>query len=172
MTTKRVSTRKAEAIKTVKWESSDTFYMKRSLAHIQRKLDRISELSHRLEVEAPDLTTAELITRLKKKKQRLIKKIFVKDRRYLVPLRTAPYYAIKCHGNLMNTIGGIKINEHMEVMGKQGHPVPGLFAAGVDTGGWESETCCAILSGSAFGFAVNSGRIAGENANTYSAIMK
>jgi fumarate reductase flavoprotein subunit len=99
-------------------------------------------------------------------------RIFVKDRRYLVPLRTAPYYAIQCHGNLMNTIGGIKINEHMEVLGKQGHPIPGPYAAGVGTGGWESETYCAILSGSAFGFAVNSGRIAGENANTYNAIKK
>jgi glycine/D-amino acid oxidase-like deaminating enzyme len=40
----------------------------------------------------------------------------------------------------------------------------GLYAAGVDTGGWESTTYCAILSGSTLGFAINSGRIAAENA--------
>jgi fumarate reductase flavoprotein subunit len=89
--------------------------------------------------------------------------IFVKDRKYLVPIRIAPYYAIKCHADFMNTIGGIKINEHMEVLGKEDNPIPGLYGAGVDVGGWQSDTYCAVLSGSAFGFAVNSGRIAGEN---------
>ena len=58
-------------------------------------------------------------------------------------------------------------DERMEVLGKQDSPIRGLYAAGVDTGGWESETYCCVLSGSAFGFAVNSGRIAGENAAGY-----
>jgi glycine/D-amino acid oxidase-like deaminating enzyme len=40
----------------------------------------------------------------------------------------------------------------------------GIFAAGVDTGGWVSETYFIKLSGFAFGYAVNSGRISGENA--------
>lgn len=79
-------------------------------------------------------------------------------------MRTAPYYAIKCHADFMNTIGGIKINERMEVLGKEDNPIAGLYGAGVDVGGWQSDTYCAVLSGSAFGFAVNSGRIAGENA--------
>ncbi|HUW64073.1 MAG TPA: FAD-dependent oxidoreductase [Spirochaetia bacterium] len=90
--------------------------------------------------------------------------LFTKDRRYLVPLRTPPYYAISCHVSLMGTIGGIKINEKMEVLDKQDKCIRGLYAAGADTGGWESDTYCDVLSGHAFGFAVNSGRIAGENA--------
>lgn len=90
--------------------------------------------------------------------------IFTKDRRYLLPLLTVPYYAIRGHLGFLDTIGGIKVNEHMEVIDNQDNPIPGLFAAGVDTGGWESDTYCTMLSGSAFGFAINSGRIAGENA--------
>jgi len=90
--------------------------------------------------------------------------IYGKDRVYLKPLRTPPYYAIRCYPGLLTTIGGIKINEHMEVLDKKDNPIWGLYAAGVDTGGWESETYCCVLSGSAFGFAINSGRIAGENA--------
>ncbi len=90
--------------------------------------------------------------------------IFAKDPRYLTPLRTAPYYAMECHPGFIGTIGGIKINHHMEVINVQGKPIPGLYAVGVDTGGWESETYCAILAGSTFGFALNSGRIAAENA--------
>lgn len=93
--------------------------------------------------------------------------IFAKDRSYLLPLRTPPYYAIRCRACFLSTLGGIKINEYMEVLDQQDNPIPGLYAAGVDVGGWESDTYCDRLSGSAFGFAVNSGRIAGENAARY-----
>ncbi len=91
-------------------------------------------------------------------------KIFCKERRYLLPLRTPPFYAMKCHVGFIGTIGGIKINHRMEVLDLKDRPIQGLYAAGVDTGGWESDTYCARLSGSTFGFAINSGRIAGENA--------
>lgn len=94
--------------------------------------------------------------------------LFVKDPRYLIPLRTPPYYALKCHSGFLGTIGGIKINHHMEVINTQGRPIPGLYAAGVDTGGWQGDTYTGRdLAGSAFGFALNSGRIAGENAALY-----
>ena len=90
--------------------------------------------------------------------------IFAKERVYLAPLRTSPYYAIKAKADFLDTLGGIKINEHMEVLDKQDNPIQGLYAAGVTTGGWEADTYCALLSGAASGYAFNSGRIAGENA--------
>jgi fumarate reductase flavoprotein subunit len=55
----------------------------------------------------------------------------------------------------------------MQVLDPNDQAIPGLFAAGVVTSGWESEIYCSELSASAFGFAVNSGRIAGENAAAY-----
>ena len=91
----------------------------------------------------------------------------LKDRRYLFPLRTPPYYALKCYQGFLGTIGGLKINHYMEVLNHQDDPIQGLYAAGSVTGGWESDTYCLQLSGSAFGFALNSGRIAGENALKY-----
>jgi fumarate reductase flavoprotein subunit len=93
--------------------------------------------------------------------------VFAKDRRYLDALRTPPYYALKCYPRFLGTIGGIKINHRMEVLDRSDDPIPGLYAAGVDTGGWEIDTYNAVLSGSTFGFAINSGRIAGENAARY-----
>jgi fumarate reductase flavoprotein subunit len=92
---------------------------------------------------------------------------FLKQRRFLTPLETPPYYALRCCQGFLGTIGGIKINQHMEVLDKQDKPIPGLYAVGAGTGGWESDTYCLELSGSAFGFAINSGRIAGENAVTH-----
>lgn len=93
--------------------------------------------------------------------------VFAKERRYLQALRTPPFYAIKCVVSYLGTVGGILVNEHMEVLDRQREPIPGLFAAGVDAGGWESDTYCVELAGSTFGFALNSGRIAGERAQEF-----
>jgi fumarate reductase flavoprotein subunit len=93
--------------------------------------------------------------------------MFMKDPKVLQPLRIPPYYAFKCVQSFHGTIGGIKINHRMEVLDQQDNPIPGLYAGGIDTGGWESDTYCLTLSGSTFGFALNSGRIAGENASKY-----
>lgn len=90
--------------------------------------------------------------------------IFGKDRMFLKSLRTPPYYALKAYPGLLTTIGGIKINERMEVIGKNDKPIPGLYAGGNDTGGWVSGTYDINLAGVTCGFAVNSGRMAGENA--------
>jgi fumarate reductase flavoprotein subunit len=94
-------------------------------------------------------------------------RLFAKDRRYLDALRTPPYYALRCYPRFLSTIGGIKINHRMEVLDREDNPIPGLYAAGVDTGGWEADTYNAVLSGTAFAFSVNSGRIAAENAARY-----
>jgi len=91
-------------------------------------------------------------------------RLFAKRPENLIPLRTPPFYALKCSSAFLDTIGGIKINERMQVISQNGMVIPGLYAAGVITGGWEGETYCALLLGSARGFALSSGRIAGENA--------
>jgi fumarate reductase flavoprotein subunit len=93
---------------------------------------------------------------------------FAKDPRFLIPLQNPPYYAIKLCQVFVDTIGGIKINHHMEVLLPNDNPIPGLYAVGVCAGGWVSESYCMILSGSAFGFAINSGRIGGKTAAEYS----
>jgi fumarate reductase flavoprotein subunit len=92
---------------------------------------------------------------------------FVKDAKFLMPLQTPPYYALRCCQSFHGTLGGIKINHHMEVLDQKGSPIPGLFAGGNDVGGWEAKTYGIVLPGSAFGFALNSGRIAGERVVVY-----
>ncbi len=91
-------------------------------------------------------------------------RLFAKQPENLIPVRTPPFYALKCSSAFLDTIGGIKINERMEVVSQAGKPILGLYAAGVITGGWEGETYCAHLLGSARGFALSSGRIAGKSA--------
>lgn len=93
--------------------------------------------------------------------------IFTKDRKYLIALRTPPYYAIRGNAQISDTMGGVKINERAEVLDMQDNPIPGLYAAGVVAGCYESENYCYALSGHNVGFALNSGRIAAENALRY-----
>lgn len=99
--------------------------------------------------------------------------IFAKERRFLVPLRNPPYYAIRYGIHIIDTIGPVRINQHMEVLDKQDNPISGLYAAGVVTSGWQSDDYCGdLLFASALGFSMNSGRIAGENATEYALKQK
>jgi fumarate reductase flavoprotein subunit len=93
--------------------------------------------------------------------------VFAKDKSYLTPIRKAPYYAIRAIAHCGETMGGIKVNERMEVQDRSGKLIPGLFAAGVITDGWMPQTYCTEMFGSACSYAINSGRIAGENAAAF-----
>jgi fumarate reductase flavoprotein subunit len=55
----------------------------------------------------------------------------------------------------------------MEVLNEHNNIIAGLFASGNDTGGWSADTYNYTLTGTAFSYAINSGRIAGENAAEY-----
>jgi fumarate reductase flavoprotein subunit len=93
--------------------------------------------------------------------------IFIKERRFLQPLRTPPYYAIRGITSLGGTTGGIKVNERMEVLDTKYDVIPGLYAAGVIADGWQGQTPCGEGAGGPLTFAMNSGRIAGESAAEY-----
>ncbi len=90
---------------------------------------------------------------------------FAKDSKYLFPVKTPKFYAVKARTVCLGTMGGIKINEKAEVLDKKDVVIPGLYAAGFDAGGMYGDSypikCASGLSSS---FAFNSGRIAGKNA--------
>ena len=86
---------------------------------------------------------------------------------YLKALRNPPYYAAKCYPWHLGSIGGIKVNERMEVLNKDRQWIRGLYACGSDTGGWSGPTYNRFLAGAGASFAINSGLIAGENAAHY-----
>lgn len=93
--------------------------------------------------------------------------LFAKNPKYIRPVRTSKFYAFKAVPFALGTLGGIKINHKTEVLNKAQEAIPGLYAAGNDAGGMYGDSYDVVLSGSTLGFAVNSGRIAGENASQY-----
>jgi len=94
--------------------------------------------------------------------------LLLKSKDYLIPLTRPPYYAVKGIVDCGETMGGVRVNEFMEAQDANGRTIPGLYVAGVLADGWASQTyCCREMSGSAYGFALTSGRIAGESAARY-----
>jgi fumarate reductase flavoprotein subunit len=67
----------------------------------------------------------------------------------------------------LGTLGGIKINHKTEVMDKEENIIPGLYTVGNDANDMYVDSYNSYLSSGTLGFAVNSGRIAGENALRY-----
>lgn len=92
---------------------------------------------------------------------------FLKDRKYLLPLCTPPYYAISCFQAFDTTLGSIRINHRMEVINKQFSPISGLYAAGDNANGVISYYYFYRYPGTGAGFTFFSGYSAGENAAKY-----
>ena len=90
---------------------------------------------------------------------------FIKDPKYLKPIRKPPYYAILGVIGYGYTSGGIKINERMEVISKKGGIISGLYAAGNNAGDWTTQNYA--QGGTSLTFAFCSGYIAGESAAKY-----
>lgn len=140
---------------------------------LQRGIDRgfvfvgssIKELAGKMKVDAARLqATIDEYNRMSDQRQDTL---FVKDAKYIQPVRTAKFYAMKAVPFALGTLGGIKINHKTEVIDKNQVAIPGLYAAGNDAGGLYGDSYDVVLAGSTLGFAINSGRIAGENALTY-----
>ena len=79
------------------------------------------------------------------------------------------YYAIEVSPAVHHTMGGVRINTNAEVLGKNGRPIKGLYAAGEVTGGIHGAN---RIGGNAVADITVFGKIAGENAATYSKSVK
>ena len=93
--------------------------------------------------------------------------LFTKDHRYMRPIQTPKFYAARHYPGAYGSVGGIKINHKTEVVGTDWNTIPGLFAAGTDACSIYGDSYVFIMPGNSMGFAVNTGRIAGENALKY-----
>ncbi|MCD8324995.1 MAG: FAD-binding protein, partial [Clostridiales bacterium] len=92
--------------------------------------------------------------------------IFNKKHKYLRPIEGNVWggsIALSAYGSL----GGIKINYKTQVLDEDDRAIPGLFAAGTDVCDIYAGTYLYKLPGNTMGFAVNTGRMAGEYASDY-----
>jgi fumarate reductase flavoprotein subunit len=92
--------------------------------------------------------------------------LFAKDPKFLRPVRKPKFYAFKIIPMAYGTVGGIMINAKTEVMNEDHEAIPGLYAAGDCANGAISHNfwLAFTLRGLPSSFALNTGRVAGENA--------
>ncbi len=90
-----------------------------------------------------------------------------KPKKYMKPLKKAPYYAARFRPGAYGTLGGIKVNKEMEVLRPDWEKIPGLYAAGTDACNIYGDSYMFLLPGNTMGFCVNSGRFAGESAASF-----
>ena len=80
---------------------------------------------------------------------------------WALPLAKPPFVAYSATGGITFTFGGLRINEHAEVIGTDWRPIPGLYACGEMVGGLYYDNYPAgtgLVAGAVFG------RIAGRHA--------
>ena len=77
------------------------------------------------------------------------------------PMTEGPYYATPMVPAVHHTMGGLQINADAQVMNKNGHVIPGLFAAGEVTGGVHGSN---RVGGNGIADAMVFGRISGRSA--------
>jgi fumarate reductase flavoprotein subunit len=92
---------------------------------------------------------------------------FGKNIRYMRPIREKKFYAMKFGPSGYGSLGGIMVNDFLQVLTDAGDPILGLYSAGTDCCGIFGDTYDFYLPGSTMGFAINSGRMAGMNAVDY-----
>lgn len=90
--------------------------------------------------------------------------LYQKDAKYLLPMQEGPYYAMKVVTRYLTSLGGLKINENMQILDENEQAIEGLYAAGVDAAGVLYGDAYVDIDGAGFGWAFNSGRMAAMEA--------
>ncbi|HIY83527.1 MAG TPA: FAD-dependent oxidoreductase [Candidatus Rubneribacter avistercoris] len=128
--------------------------------------DTIEELAAAMEVDAEAMRAS--VDRYNDLCERGVDEDYLKDPAYLMPVEQGPFYAIRLDPSVTNTIGGLDVDYHNQVLDVEGSPIPGLYCVGVDGNKLYKETYNYAMSGGLVSFAIYSGLTAGEHAfSTY-----
>ena len=98
--------------------------------------------------------------------------ILLKDRKYLQPLVGKRFYACRVFCGAYGSLGGVMINHRLEVLTENWEKIDGFYAVGSDVCDLYNGTYQYLLAGNTMGFAVNSGRMAGEYAAEYASSLE
>lgn len=86
---------------------------------------------------------------------------FGKDPYYLRAVSEGPFYVVRGKLNTLTSLNGVKVNADLQVLDKNDHVIPGLYAIGHDAGGMYGDSYdLKVGEGTASSFAVTSGLMA------------
>ncbi|MBO4365659.1 MAG: FAD-dependent oxidoreductase [Eggerthellaceae bacterium] len=82
--------------------------------------------------------------------------------KYIIALDTPPFKAAEIHYTMAVTLGGVLVNDHLQVRDAEGAGIPGLYAAGNTVGRRYSRYYEDILTGNSNAFALVHGYLSGQ----------
>lgn len=134
-------------------------YLKMGLV---KKADSLDELARQMEIPAQTfLANVEKYNQMYRQGK---DSDFGKLPSRLSSLEKAPYYAAKLAGMLICSLSGLRVTTQMEVMDKDSNVIPGLYAAGNDSGSFFAQGYPELFGGLALGRTATFGRLAGQSA--------
>ncbi|GMG97007.1 FAD-dependent oxidoreductase [Tepidimicrobium xylanilyticum] len=152
----------------IKWENTPIDYTPLLDAAVGTgvvfKGNTLKELAKNMGVDANRFI--ESVNQYNKAIEEGIDNMFFADTERLIPVVEGPFYAVKYVARNLGTLGGVRINEKIEAVDKNGKPIPGLYVAGADAGGMYGKSYV-DFEGGTLGFAYTSGRLAGINSAEY-----
>lgn len=120
--------------------------------------ESIDELAKILDVDAENLK--ETVDRYNSFVEKGKDEDFGREAKYMTAkIKEGPYYLVEQKPRFATTLGGLKINEKLQVINKEGQVIEGLFAAGDVAGGARGDDS---IPGSDVGWALTSGFTAGK----------
>jgi fumarate reductase flavoprotein subunit len=123
--------------------------------------DTVEELAEKLGIDAEKLQ--DTIDEYNEMCECGVDSKFHKEQKYLHPITGKGKYLVgKFYLAAYGTVGGVRINKYCEVLDKDMNPIEGLYSAGSDANTIYGDSYNFTLPGNTMGFAVNSGRMAGE----------
>ncbi|MCF0143298.1 MAG: FAD-binding protein [Parasporobacterium sp.] len=139
------------------WEKYAEMYPKDAMA-----ADSIEELAEKMGVNVENLV--ETVETYNEMCDQNFDDDFNKNRAFLIPFRGKRFYAMRFSSHAYGSLGGIKVDHKLRAITNDYEVVPGLYAVGSDVCNLYNGTYYYYLPGNTMGFAVTSGRMAGEYA--------
>ncbi|RCX09929.1 fumarate reductase flavoprotein subunit [Anaerobacterium chartisolvens] len=129
------------------------------------EVDTIEELAGKLGIDADKLQ--DTIDEYNDMCDQNMDTKFGKNPKYLHAIGKGKLYVGKFFLGAYGSIGGLKINSKCQVFNEKDEVIPGLYAAGQDANTIYGDSYNFYMPGNSMGFAINTGRMAGEAASDY-----
>ena len=129
--------------------------------NVIKSADTLDELAQKMNIPADTLKAS--VKRYNELVQKGFDEDFYKRQECMTMIDKPPFYAAHIATALLVTLGGLKINENMQVLDNNKKIIPGLYAAGNNSGSFYANDYCVTVMGNSHGRAYTFGYLAGKN---------
>ncbi|SDF18406.1 FAD-dependent oxidoreductase [Sporomusa acidovorans] len=128
-----------------------------------KKADTIEQLAELTNLPAEPLKKT--IARYNELAKKGVDEDFGKPSLFMTTIEKPPFYAANIGTSMLVTLGGLQINDNMQVLDTEKNVIPGLYAAGNNSGCFYGADYPNFIPGNSHGRAYTFGYLSGKNAS-------